>query len=42
MQITREVRDYARSRGLSEKDAVGKGLKEKAEEFRSRGGQIYS
>jgi phosphomethylpyrimidine synthase len=42
MQITREVRDYARSRGLdSEVSAVRAGLREKAIEFRRAGAEVY-
>jgi phosphomethylpyrimidine synthase len=41
MQITQEVRDYARSRGMSDGDAVREGMKTKAEEFREEGGRLY-
>jgi phosphomethylpyrimidine synthase len=41
MRITQEVRDYARERGLHEGTALKEGLAEKAEEFRSRGSEIY-
>jgi phosphomethylpyrimidine synthase len=41
MRITQEVRDFARERGLQETVALKEGLAEKAEEFRSRGGEIY-
>jgi phosphomethylpyrimidine synthase len=40
MQITQEVREYAKAKGLSESAAVEEGMKGKAEEFR-RGGEIY-
>ncbi len=36
MQITQEVRDYAAQKGIDEQAALELGLKEKAEEFRSR------
>jgi phosphomethylpyrimidine synthase len=36
MQLTQEVRDYAAQKGLDEQAALELGLKEKAEEFRSR------
>jgi phosphomethylpyrimidine synthase len=41
MQITQEVRDYAKAHSLSEKVAVRTGLESKAEEFKERGGEIY-
>jgi len=41
MKITQDVRDYARSHGLSEGEALSEGMKEKAEEFRKAGGEIY-
>jgi phosphomethylpyrimidine synthase len=40
MQITQEVREYAKAKGLAEGVAMEEGMKEKAEEFR-RGGEIY-
>lgn len=42
MQITREVRDYAREQGLTDTQAaLEKGMEEKAAEFREKGGRIY-
>jgi phosphomethylpyrimidine synthase len=41
MQITQEVREYARSHGVSEQAAVQSGLEAKAEEFRTLGTEIY-
>ena len=41
MKITQDVREYAEQRGLTEKDAVNKGLEEKAKEFTESGGEIY-
>jgi phosphomethylpyrimidine synthase len=41
MRITQEVRDYAREHGLQEGVALKEGLAEKAEEFRSKGSEIY-
>jgi phosphomethylpyrimidine synthase len=42
MKITQEVREYAAQKGLSaETAAVVEGLREKAEEFRKGGGEIY-
>ncbi|MCS7017452.1 MAG: phosphomethylpyrimidine synthase ThiC, partial [Gemmatales bacterium] len=37
MEITRELREYARARGLDEATARRLGLEEKAAEFRARG-----
>ena len=42
MKITQDVRDYAAKHGISDETAaVVQGLKEKAEEFRKTGGEIY-
>jgi phosphomethylpyrimidine synthase len=42
MKITQEVRDYAHSKGIGDiKVAVETGLKEKAEEFKQAGSEIY-
>lgn len=41
MKITQEVRDFAEKQGLEEKDALEKGMKEKAEEFKEKGADIY-
>ena len=41
MQITQEVRDYAKAHGLSDVTAVHTGLVSKAEEFKDKGGEIY-
>jgi phosphomethylpyrimidine synthase len=40
MEITQQLRDYARSRGLEVERAADAGLDEKAAEFR-REGEIY-
>ncbi len=42
MRITQDVRDYARAQGVSEKDALEIGMKEKAVEFVKKGGEIYT
>jgi len=42
MKITQDVRDYAQKQGLSDKEALEQGMKDKAREFKSRGSQIYS
>jgi phosphomethylpyrimidine synthase len=42
MKITQDVRDYAAKHGIAEETAaVVQGLREKAEEFRKGGGEIY-
>jgi phosphomethylpyrimidine synthase len=41
MKITQDVRDYAKAQGVSEQDALEKGMQEKAEEFNRQGGEIY-
>jgi phosphomethylpyrimidine synthase len=41
MKITQEVRDFARAQGVSESEALTKGMSEKAVEFRAAGGQLY-
>ncbi len=41
MKITQDVREYAAQKELDEEAALAAGLKEKAEEFVSAGGEIY-
>ena len=41
MKITQDVRDYAAKQGISEDEALEKGLEEKAVEFREMGAEIY-
>jgi phosphomethylpyrimidine synthase len=41
MKITQDVRDYAASVGVSESDALTKGMAEKAKEFVEQGAEIY-
>ncbi|HHO52449.1 MAG TPA: phosphomethylpyrimidine synthase ThiC [Deltaproteobacteria bacterium] len=41
MQITQEVRDYAREHGYGEEEAVAAGMEAAAEAFRARGGELY-
>jgi len=36
------VRRYAAEHGLSEEEALKKGLKEKAREFTEKGGELYA
>ena len=41
MKITQDVRDYAAQQGLSEQEALRKGMREKAAEFVETGARIY-
>jgi phosphomethylpyrimidine synthase len=41
MKITQEVREYAAAHGLTGEAAVAHGLREKADEFRRGGGELY-
>ncbi|MGK0219325.1 MAG: phosphomethylpyrimidine synthase, partial [Planctomycetota bacterium] len=41
MKITEDVRKYAKENGMGNIEALGSGLKEKREEFREKGGEIY-
>ena len=41
MKITQDVRDYAAAQGVNEKDALQKGMQEKAVEFVKKGAEIY-
>ncbi|MBN2241105.1 MAG: phosphomethylpyrimidine synthase ThiC [Acidobacteria bacterium] len=41
MKITRDVREYAESRGISEEAALEEKMKEKGREFIEKGGEIY-
>ncbi|QKO20417.1 phosphomethylpyrimidine synthase ThiC [Rhodoferax sp. BAB1] len=41
MKITQEVRDYAKTQGLSESLALDAGMTQKSAEFRRAGGEIY-
>jgi phosphomethylpyrimidine synthase len=41
MEITQQVREFARERGIADGDALRRGLGEKAAEFRRRGSKIY-
>jgi phosphomethylpyrimidine synthase len=42
MKITEDVRKYAAENGYGDENAVDTGLRDKAEEFRRSGGEIYS
>ena len=41
MRITQDVREYAAQKGLEDTKALEEGMREKAEEFRRKGGEIY-
>jgi len=41
MKITEDVRRYAEERGLDAESALQEGMREKAEEFKARGGDVY-
>jgi phosphomethylpyrimidine synthase len=41
MKITQDVRDYAREHGMSEGEALSKGMQEKSVEFVKSGAEIY-
>ena len=41
MSITEDVRAYAAKLGLSEEEALKKGMQEKSEEFIAKGAEIY-
>jgi len=42
MKITEDVRRYAAEHGLSEEEALRKGLEEKAREFVEKGGEVFT
>jgi phosphomethylpyrimidine synthase len=41
MRITQDVRDYARTHGVAESQALQQGMQEKAVEFKKQGAEIY-
>ena len=41
MKITQDVRDYAREQGIEESTAIERGMRQKAEEFKQTGAEIY-
>jgi phosphomethylpyrimidine synthase len=41
MKITQDVREYAEKHGVSEQEALERGMREKAVEFVARGGELY-
>ena len=41
MKITQDVRDFAAEQGISEQEAIEKGMAQKAAEFREKGAEVY-
>jgi phosphomethylpyrimidine synthase len=41
MKITQDVREYAAQKEIDEQAALSVGMKEKAEEFVEKGGEVY-
>ena len=41
MKISQDVRDYAAKKGISEKEALAKGMEEKSIEFVKKGSEVY-
>jgi phosphomethylpyrimidine synthase len=41
MKISQDVRDYAAEKGLSDQEALTKGMQEKAIEFVKKGAEVY-
>jgi len=41
MRITEDIRRYAAEHGMDTAEAIEAGMREKAEEFRRRGGKLY-
>jgi phosphomethylpyrimidine synthase len=41
MKISQDVRDFAKAEGLSDEDALKKGMEVKAIEFVKRGSEVY-
>jgi phosphomethylpyrimidine synthase len=42
LKITKDVRKYAAEQGISEHEALGKGLKYKAEKFTKKNAEVYA
>jgi phosphomethylpyrimidine synthase len=42
MKITEDVRQYAAQQGVSEQEALQRGMQEKSQEFVEKGGEVYS
>ncbi len=41
MRISQDIRNYAKDKDLNTTEAIHQGMKEKAEEFKKAGSQIY-
>ena len=41
MKITEDVRRYAEEKGLTDQEAIERGLREKSDEFREKGSEVY-
>ncbi len=41
MKITDDVRQYAEKHGLTDEEALAEGMKEKSDEFKEKGGEVY-
>jgi phosphomethylpyrimidine synthase len=41
MKISEDVRQYSAAQGLSEEEAVEKGMEEKSKEFAEAGSEVY-
>ncbi len=41
MKITQDVRDYAKKHGLNDEKAISEGMKEMADTFNEKGGEVY-
>jgi len=41
MKITQDVREYAKSKGISDDAAIEQGMEEKAKEFSALGHNVY-
>jgi phosphomethylpyrimidine synthase len=42
MKITQDVREYAEKQGVTEQEALAKGMLDKAEEFKQQGAEVYT
>jgi len=42
MKITEDVRKYAAEQGVSEQEALQKGMEEKSREFTKKGSELYA
>jgi phosphomethylpyrimidine synthase len=41
MKITQDVREYAKSHGVSDGEALQQGMEEKSVEFKQQGSKLY-